>query len=76
MIDDTIPLEMAENIIYEVLSAFSCRKDRNQVGRALIAATVQSIERKHRGLAISTGLQNRINNLSKFANMSLTGIAL
>jgi len=76
MIDNTIPLEMAENIIYEILSAFSSRKDRNQVGRVLIATTVQSIERKHRGLAISTGLQNRINNLSKFANTPLTGIAL
>lgn len=67
IIDNTIPLEMAENIISEVLLSLSFRKDRNQMGRALIAATVQSIERRYRGLVLTRGLQNRIDSLSKFA---------
>lgn len=74
MIDDSIIPEVAEDIFAEVLSAFSSRKNRNQVGRALMAATVQSINRKFQGIIPSPGLQKRIDILSNFVQTWATSV--
>lgn len=76
MIDDSIFPEVAEDIFAEVLSAFSSRKDRNQIGRALIAAAAQSINRKFQGIIPSPGLKKRIDTLSKFVKTWATNIQI
>ena len=74
MIDDSILPETAEDIFTEVLSSFSSRKDRNQVGRALIVATVQSINRKFQGIIPSPGIKKRIETLSNFVQTSVQAL--